>query len=127
MKYPLILALLLPLTTFANSVDTVFKADSALPAELRARVLEAVKARCGDGLTFNTLREDSTSYREERVDQGVIDYIYTTDLQTTYLYDGMHPVGATITVESAEYSVSNPSVDKYEIRGIKDWNSGICR
>lgn len=127
MKIVSLLAFLFPLATFANSVETVFPASSPLPAELRARVLEAVKARCPAGLTHNTLREESTRVREESVDQGVRDYFYTTDLHTTYLFDGTHPVSATITVVSAEYSVSNPSVDRFEIKEIKDWNSGICK
>ena len=127
MKHIALLAVLFPLTTFANSVDTVFLPNSALPSELRARILQAVEARCSAGLTHNTLREEATRVREESVDQGVRDYFYTTDLHTTYLFDGTHPVGATITVVSAEYSISNPSVDHFEIKEIKDWNSGICR
>lgn len=125
MKLALIL-LFAPLATFANSVDTVFPASSPLPAELRARVLEAVQARCSRGLTFNTLRETSTREREERVDQGIIDYFYTTDLSTTYYFDGMHPVGATITVESAEFDISNPGIDRFRIIGIQDGKTGIC-
>jgi hypothetical protein len=126
MKMTLIL-LFVPLASFANSVETVFNASSALPAELQVRVLEAVKARCSRGLTFNTLRETSTRVRKERVDQGIVDYFYTTDLETTYYFDGMHPVGATITVESAEFDISNPAFDRFRIVGVRDGNAGICQ
>ncbi len=47
------------------------------------------------------------------------DFFFTTTFRTTYYFDGMHPTFAFITVESAEYMISNPSVDRYEIRSVK--------
>jgi hypothetical protein len=62
------------------------------------------------------LEEIKTEVREDHVDQGVVDFFYSTSLSSRYFADGMHPATTTIQVESAEYAFSNG--DNLQILGI---------
>lgn len=124
MKFALLF--LVPLFAQANTIDSVYRADSSLPRELKERVLAQVLAKCPRGVIQYGLTEDRTSVQVESIDQGIRDSIYTTSFRTTYYFDGMHPTFATITVESAEYDLSNPSVDRFEVRSIKADAADVC-
>lgn len=113
------------LSIAAAAASPVFRADSQLPQELQTRVLAQIHEDCPKAYELSELE---TTSRENRVDQGVIDVYYTTKILARWNYDGMHPdaVGETITVESAEYAVSNPSVDRYEVKTPSS-DGGACR
>jgi len=125
MKFALLL--LLPLFAQANTIESVYRADSSLPRELKERVLSQVLAKCPGGVIRFGLKEDRTTVRVESVDQGIRDSIFTTTFHTTYYFDGMHPTFAYITVESAEYDIANPSVDRFDVRSIKADAADVCK
>jgi hypothetical protein len=90
--------------------------------EGRRRLHREARERGGHALEI--LGETATAVRQERIDQGVIDYYYTTTIAASWrpddddpYWDAVEPV--VITVESVEYAISNPSVDRYEVISIK--------
>jgi len=117
MKNGFMIALALVGTSaYANTVATVFRRDSKLPEELKSRVLAAVEAQCAHVLTQFGLSESSTTVASERVDQGVIDYFYTTKLKSQGMdSDGYHPIWNRITVSSAQWAISNPPEASWEV------------
>jgi hypothetical protein len=106
----------------SNAFAGVFREDTVLPVELRERILAAVSAKCLSPLF--ELKEESTLVEERQIDQGQIDYYYRTHFSAYYSHDGMHPSGADIVVESAEYWIHNPSVDRYEVLSVK--SPSVC-
>jgi len=125
MKYAILF--LMPFLAQANTVDSVYKANSELPLELKQRVLAQVEAKCAAGVIQNGLSEVSTTVREESIDQGIRDYFYTTTFRSAYFFDGMHLADAYITVTSAEYQISNPSVDRFEIQSVSSDVAELCK
>ncbi len=126
MKAFLLSLLLLPVAAQANTIETVFKKDSPIGSDLQRRILAEVSAKCSRGLVRNGMTEEYTKVSEVIIDQGVHDFLYTTTFRTTYYFDGMHPTFAFIEVESAEYMISNPGVDRLEIKSIKA-DADICQ
>ena len=120
MKIFSLLALFLSTQAFAGT----FRADSAVPTELQAKIEAAVRARCLGGLYG--LQEEQTVVTEKRVDQDR-DLYFRTFLKASYLFDGTHPVGADLVVESAAYAISNPSVEKYEVLSVRSFSQGVCQ
>jgi hypothetical protein len=110
------LILVVSLSAEANTSGSVFGRSSPVPAALRERILSAVQARCPSIITPYGLEEIKTEVREDHVDQGVVDFFYSTSLSSRYFADGMHPATTTIQVESAEYAFSNG--DNLQILGI---------
>lgn len=103
----LLLTLTLSVSAHANTVESVFKKDSLLPLELQKRVLSAIEKKCQDVLTENGLAESATTVREDHIDNGIVDYYYTTTFSSRYYFADQHPTYAYFTVESAEYGFSN--------------------
>ncbi len=118
----LITTVLFAQLSFAS--NSVFRKNSPVPSELQTRIIQEIltKYPC---MTMG-LFEDSTEVHEDRVDQGVRDFYYTTTLQYTWYFDGMHPSTERFTVKSAEYSISNPSVDRLEVISIDELDSRVC-
>lgn len=103
-------------TAFANTVDSAFERESPIPVELRSRILQAIQSQCTDHISAYGLKETRTDVRMEKIDQGVVDYFYTTTFTSRYFFDGMHPVTTYITVESAQFSFSNG--DNLEVSSV---------
>jgi hypothetical protein len=125
-KFGLILAFLSIVTSFANTAESVYLKDSVLPQSLRHRVLDQIKIRCPDISVELGLKEISTRVHYEKIDQGVLDYFYTTTFLANYRFDGIHLSFAYITVESAEYEISNPTVDRLQILQIRSDTPFLC-
>ena len=120
-------AVLFAALTFSLSAQaggTVFRKDSALPMALQAKVLKAVQENCLSSL-YN-LTEETTVSRIEQVDQDHETH-YRTFLNASYIFDGAHPVGVDIVVESAEFAISNPGVEHIGVLSVKAFSEGICR
>lgn len=100
-------AMLLATPTFANTIESVFKKDSTLPVRVQERVLEALKTRCGNLLINYGLKEVVTTETIVKVDQGITDRYYKTELSSRFYFDGMHPSYADITVESVLWDHQN--------------------
>lgn len=116
-KILVLVGFLVALSAQANTLDSVFKKDSAIPVELQQRILDAINTRCGRLVMQYGLQEQSTNVRVERIDQGVIDYYFSTTFSSRYNFDGTHPVTTYITVESAQYSFSNG--DNLEVSSVQ--------
>lgn len=107
------LILLFPLNAFA----TVFLPNTQLPKELQARV-HAMALSCGDYAHHWSLQEKQTTVRAERIDQGIVDYYYTTEFSLQYYFDGTHPISTAITVESAQYEINNPVEARWQVESV---------
>ncbi|MCM2277315.1 MAG: hypothetical protein NDJ89_04510 [Oligoflexia bacterium] len=90
----------------ANTPETAFRKDSAVPDELKILILEELRSRCPDGISYGGLAELQTAVRQDRVDQGVIDSYYVTSFASRYAVDGVSPKQAIIVVHSAAYAHS---------------------
>lgn len=77
---------------YANTVETVFKNDTLLPPELKARVLAAVEEQCAHVLTAYGLRELHT-------DATPTSFV-TTFQSHHYDSDGYHPATSTFVAEA---------------------------
>lgn len=84
----------------ANTVESVFEKDSELSEILKVKILDALKEKfpC---LSPYSISEKKTLVRVDRIDQGIIDYYYTTTFSVNHVYD-YHPRTYTVTVESQD-------------------------
>lgn len=106
-KLFVIIGIAFSISAQANTIDTVFKKDSALPQELQKRVLQYVNTNCANLVSYSGLQELATDVREVKIDQGMVDQYFTTTFASSYRFDGQHSVRTYITVESAQYAFSN--------------------
>lgn len=97
----------------ANTIQTVFKKDTKLPVILQEKILAKVQKElpCLDPYG---LRETTTAVKIDRVDNGVIDYYYSTSMVVNYHYD-YHPRSATIKIDSAHFDYWCEGDCNYEI------------
>lgn len=84
------------LVSTAAQASGVFMPNSPLPEEIKSLIRVELSARCTPG----DWQEVATTVREDRIDQGIIDYYYTTTIR-------MHE--QEIVVESADWAMSNPT------------------
>lgn len=124
MKIFAVLPLFASLTAVAAEPD-MFQPSSALPQALRAKVIAAVQENCL--AQIYGWREEQTTVRQETIDQGQRNTYFRTFLTAKYLFDGTHPVGADFVVESAEYDITNPGVERTEVLSVKSATPGLCR
>ena len=102
--------------------ESVFLPNSAVPRELRVLILGRLRALCPVGVY---LKEVGTSTRQERVAQHDLAVLYTSTFEARYYFDGQHPDGATVIVESIEYSsLSGPRVP-FEVLSVRS-NAMSC-
>lgn len=106
-SFILAMGFLFTVTSQANTIESAFKSDSVVPKELQVRILESVTTQCGELVTQYGLSEIITKVREDKVDQGMVDYFYETTFKSRYYPDGMHPGSTYLTVESAKYDIDN--------------------
>ena len=100
MKAFLLLFVLFTTVCQANTVESVFNKNSELSEILKVKILVALNEKfpC---LSPYSIRETKTEVRVDRVDQGIIDYYYTTTFSVNHDYD-YHPRTYTVTVESQD-------------------------
>ncbi len=113
---------ILSTSIFANTIQSAYLQNSNLNPELQQEVIEAVRSfiPC---LNAYGLTELNTTVEIDRVDQGVIDKFYATTFRANLTYD-YHPKQVIITVRSAHYAGSNPTVKWTEILEVSS-NSPI--
>lgn len=107
---------------WSNSLESVFRKDTHLPVILQEKLLHRLKLEIKNLSPFS-LREINTELRVDRVDQGVIDYYYTTNFEMSVTCD-FHPTTAYLTVKSAEFSFYCQNNCNIEILDIK--TQGTC-
>lgn len=98
----LVLSALLAFSAQANTVKTVFKTDSALPQELREKLINYVEQHCGEYVIPFGLSELETTVVQTNQAVGVTRLDYSTTLSSTYYFDGMHPTSVRIEAASLE-------------------------
>lgn len=109
--------LLLSLTTSANTVETIYNANSELHPLLKTEIATVLSEKFSCINSYG-LKEIATEVVVDEVDQGVVDYYYTTTFSASYTYD-YHPNKAVITVRSAKYAGSNPTIKWTDIESIE--------
>jgi hypothetical protein len=114
MKTFLLFGILIAAPVCANTVDSVFRPESALPFAVKERILAAVQIRCAKIVSENQLSELSTAVTYYYVDRDLIDYFYFTTFSSRYS-DGAIQKTATIRVES---SLTNRYGDPIEIANV---------
>lgn len=116
-----LLALVVSVYAQANTLDSVYKKDSPVPAELQKLILDSVNTRCADIISAYGLREVTTTVKVDRVDQGIVDRYFTTVLSSRYPIDGYHYGLSNIEVKTVEYSSQNGynSLEVLSVKGDK--------
>jgi hypothetical protein len=117
MKFALLGIVFLSFAAQAVTPDQVFRRDTQLPQELQQRVLNKALT-CGAYVAHWSLQERATTVRVDRVDQGIVDFYYTTELTVQYYFDGTHPMSYSIFVESAQIEVNNPPSARWQIGDV---------
>lgn len=117
MKFMLLALVFVSFAAQAVSPEQVFLRDSKLPKELQQAVLDQALT-CGDYVAHWSLSEKSTAVRVDRIDQGIVDYYYTTELTVQYYFDGTHPETHSIYIESAQIEVNNPPSARWQIGDV---------
>lgn len=102
------------LSSLLLSVATLSQAS--VPAELQEKILKAIDERCE---RITNVKEIETETRTVRIDQGQIDYYYTTYFSATWLFDGTHPINTTIKVESEDLAIYNPSISRLNVLSVE--------
>lgn len=82
-----------------------YQENTELPLELRAKSTVAVLTQCP---FLSEIKEESTTLFQDYIDQGVIDYYYTTRLSAAACLDQSVCRPYAVMVKSAVYSFSNP-------------------
>ncbi len=100
------LFMLLSISYAATAQSVQFKPNTELPLELRAKVSVAVSRQCPNLIN---LFENVTTVRVDKVDQGVIDYFYTTTINAEVAVDQFEYVPVLVVVNSAVYAHNNPT------------------
>lgn len=103
----LIATLLLSLSAFAQP---------EMPIELQEKILKAIADRCE---RITNLQEVETVTRVDRIDQGQVDYYYTTYFTANWYFDGTHPINTTIKVESEDLAIYNPSISRLNVLSVE--------
>lgn len=120
MKFKIALAtLLLSVTAQATPF---FKTDSPLPEEIKNRIAAQIQQKCPQ---VSGVWEMETTEKAVNVDQGIQDLYYSTILSgQVFIGNDPHPNVITIWVNSIQWSVSNPAIDKYEVQPLtSDWDT----
>ncbi len=92
----------------ANTVKSVFKTDSILPAELQTKVLEFAESNCSEKIEAFGLEEVTTtsntypSIKIEPTYEQVHTMEYLTELRSRY-HNEQHPTWTKIFVKSTTY------------------------
>lgn len=119
--------LMFSLVSQANTVQSVYQANSPLPQELKALILEKVTEECGHYFSDYGLVEISTEARPVKIDQ-LKDVYFTTVFSTAFVdNDGYHQQFSTIVVESADIEINNPTSARYNISSIKANGRQSCQ
>lgn len=118
MKLVFLITLLATTAAFANTTDSVFKKDSALPLELKVEILEEVLKAYPCIFDYG-LAEKKTEVTIDQVDQGVRDLYFHTELTANFTHDGYHPATETLIVKSARYDGANPSIDWTRVESVR--------
>ena len=117
MKFLVVLFFFSTLTANANTVDSIYSADSKLDKLLKVEIAGTLVSEFSCINPFG-IKEVTTKLVIDEVDQGVVDYYYTTTFSVAYTYD-YHPNTATIVVESVKYAGSNPTIKWTHIESIE--------
>lgn len=105
------------ITSWGNSLESVFRKETQLPLILQEKILSRLQREIPHLRPFS-LKEIHTDLRVDRVDQGIRDYYYTTNFEMSVTC-GLHPSTAYVTVESAEYSFYCQDDCNIEIVNVK--------
>jgi hypothetical protein len=114
-----VLSALFAVSAQANTAQTVFSAKSALPQELREKLIRYIEKHCGEYVIPYGLSETGTTV-DKTEDMGVVKYEYGTALVSTYYADGRHPSTARFYAETdqeiaydemPQFSVTHVSVE----------------
>lgn len=116
------------IATNAFAGDVIWTGDTVIPSHIQKRMEAEVAARCQVAGRVR-LEETRSSMREERIDQGVIDFFYSTSITVSerldqYIFDEI----GTVEVDVAEYSFSNPLAgDNVVVEGFRTTGNVVCR
>lgn len=93
---------------------------------LQKRVIDAAYAKCNLQRALSVKIENVEVVRE-KIEHGSYDYYFTATLIAAVENVNESAVNnKTIIVKAAEYDISNPTVDKYEILSVKSPGSDLC-
>ena len=126
MKALVVVAIGLLATSLAFANPSIEWTSETVPAEIRDRVAETVRAQCGAG--GDNLRVSESAASAERIDQGVVDYFYSITLSTMQASNGksLGEVPA-VQVEVAHYSFSNPGAGDPISVAVQGLEAGFCK
>ena len=118
--------LLFSVLSSANTVQSVFQANSPIPQDLKVLILQSVTKQCGSYFSEYGLGELQTEVQVVKLDQFKDTY-FTTVFSTAFIdNDGYHPSGSEIIVKSADLDINNPISARYQIFEITV-NGHSCR
>lgn len=109
-----ILVTVISLLVIGQAHASLFLSNTTLPTELQQLIVNTIKKEV-PCVALYSLKETETLVREERIDQGVVDYFFTTKITGQYYFDSYHPAAMDVVIETAEYDISNPAFQKYEV------------
>lgn len=87
------------LVASANTVETTYLKNSVLPSKLQQMIIDAVQTKCGNATSQYGLREINTDFTVGDFN-GEPYTFFTTEFDSRYYSDGMHPTYTRITVYS---------------------------
>ncbi len=96
---------------FANTVESVYKIDSMLPSQLKQLIITEVTRKCPDSITPYGLNEMQTVVQSGSF-EGEAYSFYTTQFDSRYYFDGMHPSHTVLTVYSEQRGADKFSVGR---------------
>ena len=113
---------LVSVSAFAHGVERgsvdYRKIGDALNGDVQNEINQYVSQNCAiENKTFSAV---NVEVREERIDQGVIDFFYTVDFEV--LVDGV--VVGSLQLEVEDIAISNPAFDPVNV--IRAKSTGVC-
>ncbi len=126
MKFVFLSVALFSTMSFAQEV--VFLQSNEMPEALKNKVSQALIAQCPAAFEISSeMFEEETLVRVERIDQGVIDYYFTSTFTVTPQNDTAHRESYAILVNSSQMAGTNPTPDAYGNVDKIESVDGLCK
>ena len=99
-----------------------------MPEALKTKVTQALVAQCPEAFAISSeMFEVETLVRVEKVDQGIIDYYFTSTFTVTPQNDWAHRESYAILVNSSQMAGTNPTPDAYGNVDKIESVDGLCK
>lgn len=101
--------------SFANTVESVFKKDSALSPKAQFFILQNINQNCKLGISPYGLFEQKSQIKNQEKSGNSQITTYSVQFESRYYHDGMHPSTQNLTAVFEEVLQNNQSEPEFNM------------